>query len=292
MLKTIQNKTAVLVFVLPSIILFSLVVSFPIFNTFYRSFFDWDGLGTPIFNGIDNYIRLFDDDLFYISLGNGLKYSLVLVFYQIGISSLFAYIFSLKYIRMKKIFRTTLFIPVVLSVTVVSQLWLSILNGEYGLFNKLMEVFGWEYQQNWMSEQKSAIFAVAFVDSWHNMGYYLILIYTAMKSVPEHYYDAADIDGANSFVRFFRITIPMILDTYKLGLVLTITGGLKAFSTMFILTNGGPGTATFTLTYLMYRSLFRINHFGYACATAVMLLIICLIITILVNRLLKQDTLY
>ncbi|MBU3190167.1 sugar ABC transporter permease [Clostridium bowmanii] len=287
-----QKRAAILVFTLPTLILFTVIVSIPICNTLYRSFFNWDGLSKPIFNSIANYKQLFGDNLFRISLKNGVIYSTVLAVYQIGISSLLAVLLSLKKIKGRKIFRTSLFIPVVLSVTVVCQLWISIYNGQYGLLNKIFEVLGTQYRQDWLSGKNSAIIAIAFANSWQYMGYYLVLIYAAMQSIPEHYYEAAEIDGAGTLTKYFKITLPLLTENYKLCLTLTITGGLKAFSTMYIMSAGGPVTATYTLTYLMYRSAFRVNEFGYACASASVLVIQCLLATIIINKLMSKDVIY
>jgi len=292
MQKQLQKKIALLVFALPTLILFTVIVSIPICNTLYRSFFDWDGLSKPIFNGIANYRRLFSDSLFHTSLKNGVIYSVVLLVYQVGVSSILAVILSLKSIRGRKFFRTSLFVPVVLSVTVVCQLWISIYNGQYGLLNKIFEVLGMSYRQDWLSGKNSAIVAIAFADSWQYMGYYLVLIYTAMQSIPEHYYEAAAIDGASTLTKFFKITLPLLSETYKLCMTLTITGGLKAFSTMYIMSAGGPGTSTYTLTYLMYRSAFRVNEFGYACASASVLVVQCLLVTIIINKIMSKDVVY
>lgn len=287
-----EKKTALMVFILPTLILFTVIVSVPICNTLYRSLFNWDGLSKPIFNGIANYKQLFSDNLFHTSLKNGVIYSAVLAVYQIGVSSILAVLLSMKKIKGRKLFRTSLFIPVVLSVTVVCQLWISIYNGQYGLLNKIFEILGMNYRQDWLSGKNSAIIAIAFADSWQYMGYYLILIYTAMQSIPEHYYEAAEIDGAGTLTKYFKITLPLLTETYKLCLTLTITGGLKAFSTMYIMSAGGPGTATYTLTYLMYRSAFRVNEFGYACASASVLVVQCLLVTIIINKIMSKDVIY
>ncbi len=289
MKNTSQNRTAILIFTLPSLVLFTAIVSIPIFNTFYRSLFQWDGLSTPVFIGIQNYIELFHDDIFHTSLKNGLIYAAILLTYQVGLSSLLAFLFSIRNLAGSRLMRTTLFIPVVLSVTVVCQLWLSVLNGEYGLLNKLFEALDLSYRQDWLSGGNSAIVTIAFVDSWQNMGYYLVLIYTAMKSIPEQLYEAAEIDGASTFFKHFKITIPLLVETYKLCFILTITGGMKAFSCMYIMTRGGPGTITYTLTYLMYRSAFRVNEFGYACTSASFLVVECILVTILINKLFAKD---
>jgi raffinose/stachyose/melibiose transport system permease protein len=292
MRNVLQKKSAILVFTLPTLIVFTTIVTIPICNTLYRSLFNWDGLSKPLFNGLSNYKELYNDNLFRTCLKNGIIYSGVLAVYQIGVSSFLAILLTIKKIKGKKIFRTALFIPVVLSVTVVCQLWISIYNGQFGLLNKIFEVLGMHYRQDWLSGKNSAIIAIAFVDSWQYMGYYLVLIYTAMKSIPEHYYEAAEIDGAGTLTRYFKITLPLLSETYKLCLTLTITGGLKAFSTMYIMSGGGPGTSTYTLTYLMYRSAFRVNEFGYACASASVLVIQCLLVTIIINKLLSRDVIY
>jgi raffinose/stachyose/melibiose transport system permease protein len=292
MQKTIQRKRDILVFTLPALLLFTGVVLIPIISTFYHSMCQWDGLTTPQFNGVDNYIRLFQDPLFHTSMKNVLLYTLVLASYQILISSLFAFLLSLKWVRGRRFMRTTLFFPVVLSVTVVCQLWSSVFNGQHGLLNKLLETMGSSYQQAWLSNSATAIFIVAFVDSWQYMGYYLLIIYTAMQSVSKSLYEAADIDGATPMRQFRSITLPLLRDTYSLCLTLTITGGLKAFQNMYIMIGGGPGTATYTLTYLMYRSAFRINQFGYGCASATILILMCLAVTILVNKLLPSRDYY
>lgn len=292
MQKSLHKRIDLLVFILPTLILFTAVVAVPIFSTFYHSFFNWDGLTEPVFNGVKNYIRLFKDPLFYTAMKNVLFYALVLVIYQVAFSSLFAVLLSQKWVKGRKIMRTTLFFPVVLSVTVVCQLWSSVLNGQYGLLNKIFEMLGIGFRQAWLSNSSAAIFVIAFVDSWQYMGYYMVIIYTAMQAIPNHLYEAADIDGANAVAKYFKITLPLMKETYKLCLTLTITGGLKAFQTMYIMTGGGPGTATYTLSYIMYRSAFRINQYGYACTSAILLVFECIIVSIIINKLMKSDTIY
>ncbi|QNK39088.1 carbohydrate ABC transporter permease [Caproicibacter fermentans] len=292
MRKTLLDRVNLLVFILPTLCLFTAVVFIPIMSTVYHSFFNWDGLSAPIFNGLHNYFKLFADPLFYTSMQNVVLYTVVLVVYQVCFSSLFAVLLSLKWVKGRTFMRTTLFFPVVLSVTVVCQLWSSVFNGQYGLLNQIFELFGMSFRQAWLSDSTTAIYIIAFVDSWQYMGYYLVIIYTAMQSIPKHLYEAAQMDGANTSKQYFKITFPLLKDTYKLCFTLTVTGGLKAFQNMYIMTGGGPGTSTYTLTYMMYRSAFRINQFGYACTSATVLVIECLIITVIINKLMKSETLY
>lgn len=289
--KFYRNKTAICLFSLPALILFTVVVFYPIMQTFYRSLFEWDGISTASFIGMDNYARLFQDELFYTSLKNGAIFAVMLVIYQVGIGTILALAASDIYIKGRKLLKISYFIPVVLSITVVCQLWLSVYNGEFGMLNKIFELLGLEYRQDWLSSETKSILAIAFVNAWQYTGYHFALLFAAIKSIPEHYYEAARIDGASKFQAHLKITIPLLAEAYRFCLVLAVTGGLNAFANMFIMTGGGPGTSTYTLTYMSYRSAFRINEFGYGCASATILVLECILATIIINRLIAHERL-
>ncbi|MBP3966373.1 MULTISPECIES: carbohydrate ABC transporter permease [Paenibacillus] len=289
MRKYLGNKTAILLFILPALLLYTIVVFYPVVQVFYRSLLDWDGLTEGKFIFLDNYTRLFHDRIFRTSVYNGAVFAAVIAVVQIVIGTLLAFAVAEIAMRGRKFVRISVFIPVVLSITVVCQLWLAMYNGEYGLLNKLFEALGLSYRQDWLTDEKTAIFALAAVNAWQYMGYHFALLLAAVKSVPEHYMEAARIDGANKLQAHARITIPLLSETYKFCLVLALTGGLNAFANMFIMTGGGPGTTTYTLTYMMYRSAFRVGEFGYGSASAAFLVMECLVITLLINRLIARD---
>ncbi|MBO2943326.1 sugar ABC transporter permease [Paenibacillus sp. F411] len=287
--KFLGNKTAILLFISPALLLFTVLVFWPILQVFYRSLFEWDGLTEGTFIFLDNYKRMFEDSLFYTSLYNGLIFALILTVLQISIGTVLALTISDGLIKGRKLLRISFFIPVVLSITVVCQLWLAIYNGEYGLINKIFEALGLSYRQDWLSNSKTAIFAIAMVNAWQYMGYHFALLLAAARSIPEQYMEAAKIDGAERWTAHWKITIPLMAETYKFCLVLAITGGLNAFANMYIMTGGGPGTSTYTLTYMMYRSAFRVGEFGYGSASAAFLVIECLIVTFAINRLVARE---
>lgn len=289
--KRLSYKISVLVFILPTLILFSLVVCYPILSTLRTSFYEWDGVNFAFakFIGFGNYAALFKDSDFFKASNNGLIFAAVLVVYQLGLGTVFALLLSVKKLRARRFFKTTYFVPVVLSVTVVCLLWLSIYNPENGLLNKVFQAVGIKYQQAWLSDMNISILAVAFVNAWQYMGVQMVFIYAAIKSIPEHYYEAAIIDGASTVKAHLYITFPLLAETYKFCLVIAITGGLKAFEQMYIMTGGGPGTATYTLTYHMYSAAFRSNEYGYACSSAIILVIQCLIFTVIINRFIARE---
>lgn len=289
MKKFFGNKLAIFLFLAPAMILFTGMVFYPVLQVLYRSFFDWDGLSKGTFIGIENYKNLLDDSIFKVSIKNGFIFAFVITVFQLTTATILAFAVANIKIRGRNFFRIIYFVPVVLSVTVVCQLWLSMLNAEYGLFNQIFEALKIPFRQDWLSDRYKAIFAIAAVNGWHYMGYHFALILAGIKSIPNTYYEAATIDGASGFKAHLKITMPLLAETYKFSLVMAVTGGLNAFTQMFIMTNGGPGTSTYTLTFLMYRSAFRVGEYGYGMASATVLVLECLIATIVINRLIGRE---
>lgn len=289
MKKFFSNPWAILVFVAPTLLVFGLMLFYPLVQVFFRSFYDWDGISEGLYIGFDNYKRIFNDPLFYRSLKNGLIFALVLMFGQIPLATVLALGISQKKLRGASFLRISYFIPVVLSVTVVCQLWLSIYNPEFGLINKILTSLGFTYQQDWLTGKKTAIIAIAITNVWHYMGMHFALIFAGIKSIPKDYYESAMVDGATPVEAHRFITLPLLAETYKYCIVMAITGGLNAFTQMYVMTNGGPGTQTYTLTFMMYRSAFRMNDFGYGCSVAVILVIECLIATVFINKIVARE---
>lgn len=284
MQKMLGNKKVIVLFTLPAVIVFTVVVFYPILQTLQKSFYDWDGLSQAIFTGLENYKELFTDDLFYESLKNGIIFALILVVFQMGTATLLMFALMNKKIRCKRFFRSSFFIPVVLSVTVACQLWSSIYDPEFGLINNIFSALGISYQQNWLANLDWAIVAVAFVNVWQFTGYQFTIMYSGAKAIPEDYLEAARIDGASDMQINLKILLPMLKDTYRMCFVFAITGGFNAFAHMDLLTGGGPGTATYTLTYMTFRSAFQVGEYGYGCASAVILVVQCLLATFIINK--------
>lgn len=289
MKKYLGNKRVIIVLIAPAMILISVMVLYPMLVLVVHSFTEWDGLNPATFNGISNYIKLFKDPIFYTGLKNGLIFAGLQALIQIPLATLLAFAVKHSGRIEKKFFRISYYIPAVLSITVVSQLWLSMYNADNGLINKLFELLGISYRQNWLGDEHWAIVAITMVNIWQFTGYQFILLLSAVNSIPDHYFEAARIDGCTKAQAHIKITIPLMQETYKYCLIIAITGGLNAFASMNIMTGGGPGTSTYTLTYLMYRSAFKIGNYGYGCTSAVMLVVQCLIVSIIINRLVARE---
>ncbi len=278
---------AIFLFVLPAVTLFTIFIFIPIIQVFIYSFSDWNGLGKANFTGISNYTNLFQNKTFYVANKNQIIFAIIITIYQMFLGTLFAIAVSDKKVKGRKFLRVAYFIPVVLSVTVVCQLWMSILS-DNGLFNQLMSTLGIGLHQNWLGDRYKSIYVIAFVNAWQWTGYQFALIMAGIKSIPSDYYEAATIDGASNSKAHMKITIPLLAETYKFCLIISITGGLKAFTEMFIMTKGGPGTATHTLTYIMYNSAFRRGQYGYGLAAAAVMVLECMMAMILINALFKD----
>lgn len=289
MKKYLGNKRVIIFLIAPTMILISVMVLYPMLVLVVHSFTEWDGLNPATFNGISNYIKLFKDPIFYTGLKNGLIFAGLQALIQIPLATLLAFAVKHSGRIEKKFFRISYYIPAVLSITVVSQLWLSMYNADNGLINKLFELLGISYRQNWLGDEHWAIVAITMVNIWQFTGYQFILLLSAVNSIPDYYFEAARIDGCTKAQAHIKITIPLMQETYKYCLIIAITGGLNAFASMNIMTGGGPGTSTYTLTYLMYRSAFKIGNYGYGCTSAVMLVVQCLIVSIIINRLVARE---
>ena len=287
MKKYMGNKLAILLFVLPALAIFITFDFIPIIQVFAYSFTDWNGLTMPNFTGLKNYLDLFTDRVFFTSNRNQLIFAIVITVYQMFFATVFAITISDKKMKGRKFLRVAYFIPVILSVTVVCQLWSAILSGQ-GLLNKLFEAAGSDFSQNWLGDRYKAIYVIAFVNAWQWMGYQFALIVAGIKSIPSDYYEAARIDGCSNVLAHLKITIPLLAETYKFCLIISLTGGIKAFTEMNILTGGGPNKSTFTLTYMMYNAAFKKSDYGYGLAAASVMVIECMLVMLVINFIFRE----
>lgn len=288
-----KSKGWMVLFVAPLMIVFGIIIIIPLFQTFYYSFFEWNGIKTVDFRGIDNYIKLLNARELGISLKNSIIYSAVLMVFQVGVGTVLSFILTNVKIKGKLIYRNIYFVPVLLSVSVAAQLWIWIYNGDFGLINQLMKLMGIEWRQQWLNQKGVSILAVAFVEAWKGMGYIMLIIYAGMRNIPGVYADAASIDGATPIQKFRYITLPLAAPTIRITVVMCITQGFRSFETTYLMTGGGPGILTHNLTILMYKSMIILNDYGYGSAIAVAIVIICVGLMYIINRLTERyDNIY
>jgi multiple sugar transport system permease protein len=267
-------------FISPQIIGFLITVVGAVLVVFYYSFQERNiltGLTRPA--GLENYARMAGGDpLFSTVLTNSLVFTIGLVPLNLAMALLLAMLVN-QQLRGVTLFRTLYFAPVVTSAAAWAIVWRFILQGESGTLNQFLGLVGIS-GPNWLREPAWAMFAVIFTRVLKNVGLNMIIFLAALQSIPKEFDEAATVDGANVWQRFWRITVPLLSPTILLVTVLTVIGSLKIFDHIVLMTNGGPSNATTVLVYYIYFQAFRVFNTGYASALAVVLFVLALIATI------------
>lgn len=287
--KVLGNKKAIFIFVFPAFIVFFLVAILPIFFSVYYSMLDWDGIGNGIFVGLKNYIDLFvnNTDGFSFAIKNSLILAVLSVFIQVPLALILAIIIS-KGIKGEGFFRTVYFIPVIISTTVIGQLWMKIYQPKYGLLNNILDSLNLDFlKHNWLGSPETALGCAFFVIVWQYIGYHMLLLYSAIKAIPKSLYEAAKVDGATNFQTAIKITIPLIMPMIKVCVTFALIGSLKTFDLIYVLTKGGPIHATEVPTTLMFSTIFLQNKYGYGSSMAIFIILECLVFTVLIQKTFK-----
>ncbi|NLK10527.1 MAG: sugar ABC transporter permease [Staphylococcus equorum] len=290
MKKLYSNKLTIILFILPALLLFLLILVAPIFLSGYYSFFDWNGFGKKIFIGLENYKELFTSNSigFIKALGNALLLALLSVGVQLPISLGLALLLG-KRRKGERGFLSIYFIPVLISTVVIGQLWLKIYNPSYGILNVVLRSLGLDsLAMIWLGNIKTALGAVFVPVLWQYVGYHMLLMYAGIKSVPLEYREAAMIDGASEGQINRYIVLPYIKPILKISTIFAVTGSLKSFDLIYVLTNGGPLHATEVPSTLMINMLFLRNRYGMGSTIAFLLIILCFSFALIIGRIFKD----
>lgn len=293
--RVLRDKKALCIFLLPTFIIFVIIVIAPIFISGYYSTLKWDGMGKGIFIGLDNYKDLFinNSDGFLKSVVNSLIMVLLSVFVQLPIALVLALVLA-RGVKGENFYRTVYFIPVIISTVVIGQLWLKVYHPSYGLLNSVLNAIGLEsLTREWLGDVNTALLSAFVPIIWQYIGYHMLLMYAAAKSISEEIYESAKIDGASGPLIAVKITIPLIMPIIKVCVTFAIVGSLKVFDLVYILTNGGPVHASEVPSTLMYNTIFQKYMYGYGSSMAVFIIAECLILTVIVQKIFKtRDAAY
>ena len=291
MKKQFSNKFYILIFLLPALILFCGVLIAPIGASAYFSFFDWDGIGEKTFIGFSNYKELFTSGSinFVKALGNSLLLAALSVFLQLPLALGLALTLGKK-IRGERVFLSVYFMPVLISTVVIGQLWIKIYNPDYGILNVLLRSIGLEsWTRSWLGNKSTALGAVFVPTLWQYVGYHMLLLYAGVKSVPTELREAAWLDGASDGQVNRYIVLPYIKPIIRISVIFAVTGSLKSFDLIYVLTNGGPLHATEVPSTLMIRMLFLRNRYGMGSTIAVLLILLCFGFALLINAVFREE---
>lgn len=282
----IRDKKAFFAFLLPGLLFYLLSVFYPIAESIRLSFVEWNGIGEQQFVGLSNYLRLFQDPVFYRALVNNLIYLLIVVTIQLTVGLLFAVL--LTYLKKRaNLIKTIYYVPCIVTTVAIGQLFRSIYStNPEGLLNEILKAVGLGgLATSWLTNLNTVLTAVSLPEGWRFIGMYMVIFYAALVSLDESVYEAAKIDGASELQILFKIKIPMIKDILLLTLTMCLTGALRGFDIPYLLTNGGPGNASELMSTYMYKQAFTNNQYGYGSALAVFIIIESILVVIILRRL-------
>lgn len=287
MLKMKGDKLFITLFLLPAGLITTVFLYYPFFKSFFLSFYSMQGwFGGKTFVGFENYIRLFTDEVARGAFLHSIELMLLVVVFQVGIAMVLAVMVeSVKH--WKGFFRTTFFFPVVISGSAIALLFTLVYQYRGGMLNSVLGFFGIE-PVLWLNEQL-ALLAVAVPTIWQYVGFYFVILLTAIMKIPDSFYEAADLEGVGIFKRATMITIPLIFNDLKVCIILAITGALRIFDIIQLLTAGGPAHATTVLATYMYTQTFVANDPGYGTTVAVLIVVLGIVISMITNRYMKQE---
>ncbi len=269
-------------------ILFVLVfVLFPVFFCLFLTFHKWNIIAPMKFIGTDNYLRLFQDRLFWKAIGNTLKFLLLHIPLQLIVSLFLAYLLNQK-MRALSFFRASFFMPVIVSGVVVTILWQQLLGFDSGLINRLLTTIGLN-KIGWLVNPDVAIYSIAVMATWKNVGLYVILFLVGLQTVPTQYYEAAKMEGATRWQQFYHITLPMINPTIFMVVILSTIGGFNLFIEPYIMTGGGPLNQTLSAVLYIYKQAFQYYNMGYSATLGFFYAIMIMTVVILQKKFIEKE---
>ena len=287
----------IVLFLLPGLVLFGLLVLLPILIGGYLSFFRWNGLGgipepgDNRFIGLDNYTRLFNDPIVLGDLWHMVILIVLSLVIQLPLSLGIALLLNQK-MRGRAVYRTLFFAPYVLSEVIAGVLFSLVFSPEHGLANEILNAIGLENAAaEWLANPDTVLYSVFLVITWKYFGFHMILYLAGRQGIPKELLEAAAIDGAGPWRQFRYVTLPLLGPTIRMSIFLSVIGTIQLFDLVWVLTRGGPAHSSETLAVTMFQFGFERNQFGYASAISVVIFLISLVFALGYQRwVLRRDT--
>lgn len=284
------DRRSTLILVGPALLIYSLVMLVPVVWSLGYTVFEGNALTGFTYTGLDNFTELVSDPRVRDALFFTIKYALVITVGQvlIGYALSLLYVFVLK--KSSNVIRTLVFFPIVLPTVAVALLFqqLFAIAPQNGLVNTGLNAFGIE-SVDWFGGSGSAFFVIALMDIWRSMGFYGVLLYAGLVDIPEEMLESARLDGASGLKLVRTIVLPLSLPILISAIIFSVNGTLKVFDSVIALTNGGPGTETSPLTLYMFQTSFTFGEYGYGSSIALLLTLLCLIVTVFIFRASRRD---
>ncbi len=277
-----------ILYLVPGLLTYTVFILIPVVQTIFLSGMDWSGMGIKKFIGMQNYLELFSDPIFFQSLMN----NVTLVFYIMVLPTLLglflASLIELNNITYRKIFEVAFFMPYILSLVVVGVIWRWIYNPAFGVLNEFLSKIGLSaLTRAWLGDSQTALVSVGMTGTWVNYGFAMVIFLAGYRKISPNLYDAVALDGGNGWHKFWYVALPSLTNEIMVVAVYLFINSLKTFDLVYVMTKGGPGYATNVLSLYVFRNAFQYNRNGYAAALAVTLMFIIFTITLVVTQVRK-----
>lgn len=287
-----EKKRFIVFGLLPSLILYTIFMVYPTINVFYESLFKTGGLsGNKTFVGLANFKLLFSDSNFIRSFQNTIFLIVIVTIVTMFLAIIFASILSREKIAGQNFFRIIFYIPNILSIAVIASIFAAIYGMDQGLINGFMRLFNSSHTNiPFLGDRMYVVYSIGFAMIWQAIGYYMVMYMSTMSQIPEHLYEAANLDGAGKIRQFFDITLPLTWQTIRTTLTFYVISNINiAFQIIKALTGGGPDGASLTLLNYQYEQAYTNSSFGYGLAIGVVVFLFSFILSAIIHRLTKRD---
>ena len=278
--------------VIPAVILFFFFMIIPTINVFWMSLFKWGGLSNnKKFVGLNNFIILFKDEKFIKSFQNTLFLIVFVSIVTLVLAIALAAILIRKDIKFNNFFRIVFYLPNILSVVVISAIFSAILDPNQGIVNATLGLFKLEnWQRMWLGDPKTVVWCISIAMIWQAVGYYMVMYMSAMSSVPESLYEAADLEGASKVHQFFSITLPLVWGTVRTTLTFFIISCINlSFLFVKVMTSGGPDGASETVLGYMYKQAYGNSSYGYGMAIGVVIFLFSFGLSLILSKITERE---
>lgn len=280
MLQAIRPKKRVIFayMVIPTL-LFIFAVFVPLVTALINSFYEWKGGPNKTFNGLTNYNQLIHDSTFWLSFGHNLFLVAVCIIGQIGIAFILVLMINSRLVKLKGIHRTFGFFPSTIAAVSIGFIWKMVYDYNRGIINWFLHIIGRDdLQQVWLSNEKLVMLLVAIPLVWQWIGYYMVIILSAISAIDTEIFEVSELDGANAVQRAIYIVLPLIKNTLLVCLTLCIAGNMKAFDNIYVMTSGGPGRASMVMAMYGYNVSFGQSNLGYGSTISVGIFVLSLLV--------------
>jgi len=278
MLRSIKPKgTVIAAFLAIPLVWYIFSVFVPLIAALFYSFFDWKGGPNKTFSGLSNYVKLVHDATFWKAFGHNIFIVIVCILGQIGIAFLLALMINSRLAKFKAIHRTFGFFPSTISAVYIGMIWTMVYDYKRGILNYILNATGHsDAVQVWLNNKNLVMPLVSIPLVWQFIGYYMVIILSAMASIDKEIFEVAELDGANAWQRATKIVLPLIKNMLLVCITLCVAGNMKVFDHIYSMTEGGPGTASMVMALYGYKISFEQSNMGYGSCISVAIFVVSL----------------